>query len=299
MSSSGTKRARATDKDGGKRRSRSVASKKKDAGKPRRKTTDKKRSTDKKRRSPASSSGKKDSRSKSKSTKSTKKVKEDDGEKKVKEVKESARKIQVEWRPRMKFDDKTGEKVIDIKTGKQKYGWAVRTQPFRRLVNHYAREMTEKSNLPDMRLAAHVTKAIQSAVEEEMVEILHQAAMMALHAKRTTVQKQDVSMISRLQKPLDIQEVDKTYSLVLSKRSSKVGSGEKRAPSVKRAKKAADTTDNKDAKDAATPAVAAADGIAAAPAKKKAAPKKSKKSANSDAAASLAVTDAFPIAASA
>jgi len=273
--SSTVKRSKASDKDGKRKASSSRSAKKggKDT-KSRRKAVPK----DKKRRAPSS---KKDTK-KPKAVKSTKKAKHDDEdatEKPVKAPKISARKIEVEWEGRSK--------------------WAVRTQPFRRLVNLYAHEMTEKAKLPDMRLAAHVTKAIQSAVEEEMVELLRQASMMALHAKRTTVQKQDVSLTSRLSKPLDTKEADLTYASVLSKRSSKQGTDAKRAPSKPRVKKAAAVAAPTDG---SAPAAAAVAGATATETKKKAAPKKGKKAAanatGQDASAvnHPTVSDAFPIA---
>jgi len=97
----------------------------------------------------------------------------DGGAVEPKPVKISARKIEVKFTPR---------KV---------YG--VRTQPYRRLLNHYAHQV-----LKDMRMAHGVDKSIQAVVDEVVIEMLRQASVVAMHAKRNTVNANDIALQARL-----------------------------------------------------------------------------------------------------
>jgi histone H3/H4 len=251
-STTGTKRSRTADKDGKKSRSRSSA--KKDKTKSPRRSKSAGKEGGKKRRSAT----KKD-RKAGKSPKPTKRAKNEDGTPTAEKVKPtSARKIQVDWTGRV--------------DAKGKPNWAIRVQPFRRLVNHYAHELTEKKKLPDMRLASKVARSIQAAVEGEIVEVLKQAAMMAMHAKRTTLQDSDVALTNRFSKPIDADDAAKLHASVVLKRVAKNG---EQAPRPKRAKKEKPAGDAKAAAPAASPpaqaASAAADGaapVAAEPKKK-------------------------------
>jgi histone H3/H4 len=203
--SSGTKRS---SKDGSKkRRSKSTKSGKDKSA--RRKSTSG-RDSGKKRRSSTVSrkEGRKGSNS-SKSNKRSKQAAEVVQEEPVE--KRSAREISndIEWAGRIP--------------------WSIRTQPFRRLVNHYARELTEKEKLPDMRFASKVARSVQSAVEGEIVEVLKQAAVMAMHSHRTTVQDQDVTMTARLSKPIDRKEAVEMYDAIAKKREEQAAAAAQKA----------------------------------------------------------------------
>lgn len=250
MSSTTAKRSK--DKDGGKRRSKTPGSKK--GGKEGKASRGRSKSKDagKKRRS---SSSKKDGRAKTQKPKSLKRQKQEEDVAAKDEKPESARNIKVDWH---------GPKD---KTGSTK--WAIRGNPFRRLVNHYAREITENDKLPDMRMASDVARSIQSAVEGEVAEILRQAACMAMHAKRTTVQDEDVNWTSRFRRPIDVKDSMHLYTSLIAKRGGTTDGQAPRTSGHKRPKAA------KVAGDGVAPAAAGVDGAAEAPKKKKGGKKKS------------------------
>lgn len=173
----------------------------------------------------------------------------------AKKPKVSARNITVDWKPRVEY--------------------GVRTQPYRRLLNFYAHQ-----KLPDMRMASGVAKSLQSAVEEEVVEVLRRATIVAQHAKRNTVNAQDIELQARLltSKSGDSEDLMAWAQKKLSKRKAgaaakprkpskakpaaapgAAGEGEKKVKAPKKAPKA------KKPKDGAAAAPAAADAPAAAP----------------------------------
>lgn len=80
-----------------------------------------------------------------------------------------------------------------------------------------------------MRFASKVARALQSAVEGEIVEVLKQAAVMAMHSHRTTVQDQDVTMTARLSKPIDRKEAAEMYDAIAKKREEQAIAAEKKA----------------------------------------------------------------------
>jgi histone H3/H4 len=194
-------------KDGAKH-SRS-ASKKKE-GKVRSQSSSSKKKDGRKRKS---SSSKKDGRKSSVSKKelsSSKRVKisaaaEDAaGTGSTKVVKESARKIDVKWTGR--YDSH------------KKSCWAIRNQPFKRLVQHYAHEITSELSKSDIRLSPFVARSIQSAVEGEVKEVLDKASMLAMHAARTTINGRDITLVTCLSKPIVERDTDKLYAIVQAKR---------------------------------------------------------------------------------
>jgi histone H3/H4 len=115
-----------------------------------------------------------------------------------KKAKVSARNITVNWKPRVEY--------------------GVRTQPYRRLLNFYAHQ-----KLPEMRMASGVAKALQSSVEEEVVEILRRASVCAVHAKRNTVNAQDIELQAKLltSKSGDSEDLMAWAQKKLSKRAGK------------------------------------------------------------------------------
>jgi histone H3/H4 len=258
MSSNGTKRSRSSTKDT-KRRSRSVGKKSgKDkssrrGGKSSVKDAKKRRNHPKKDGKSSKSSGDK------KSMKRAKHSDSDAGSEKEKKV--SARNIEVPWHKR------------DL---------SIRRQPFRRLVVYYANEVTEKAKKDNIRLSGEVPIQIQTAVEGEIVEILKQAAMMAMRANHITVQGSDVTLTSSFMKPITDDDAEALYAKVMAKREkAKEGeegsaapasagpSDEKAAKPAKKAKKAPAAADDSGASAASAPA----DGDA----KKKVAGKRGKK----------------------
>jgi histone H3/H4 len=213
MSTSGTKRSGSKKPSTKSRSSRGTSKAKsrssggKSGGKKRRSapsgSSSGKSSRGKSRKGSSSSSSKRQRTSKS-DTKGTKVAANEATEAGDKKEKISARKIVVPWNAR----------PINPKSGKP--NWAIRTQPFGRIVRHYAHQL-----LPDMRMAQHVAKAIQSAIEEEMVNVLRQAAMMAIHANRRTVNSDDVDLQSRLSRPFDPSDEEYMALLAKPKRSSR------------------------------------------------------------------------------
>lgn len=131
-----------------------------------------------------------------------------------KQPKLSARKIQVNWKPRVEY--------------------GVRTQPYRRILNFYAQQ-----KLPEMRMASGVAKALQSAVEEEVVEILRRASVCAVHAKRNTVNSDDINLQAKLvtSKSGDSEDLMAWANKKMSKRAK---SKPKKAPKAKPSNDGAD-----------------------------------------------------------
>jgi histone H3/H4 len=168
----------------------------------------------------------------------------------AKKPKVSARNITVEWKPRLEY--------------------GVRTQPYRRLLNFYAHQ-----KLPDMRMASGVAKALQSAVEEEVVEVLRRASVVAMHAKRNTVNAQDIELQAKLvtSKSGDSEDLMAWAQKKLSKRKNAAAKSKTRKPAkakpadgsagTEKPKKAAAPKKAKKAKDGSV-APAGADGAAVA-----------------------------------
>jgi histone H3/H4 len=135
------------------------------------------------------------------------------GEKEAKEPKEpapekaphiSARKIEVDYKTRMMP--------------------AVRQQPFRRMVTMFAAEAAAKHGIQQIRLSNGVCPALQDSAEENVVAMMNKASVLAMHAKRTTVQEQDITMTGRLQGGIS-DESDRLVSSILTKRVKKDDAG--------------------------------------------------------------------------
>ena len=251
MSSSGAKRSKSKS---GTTKARSQPAKKEKSRR------SKSKEAPKKRRAPATSSKKDSRRGATTSKPRTKKARTDDSSEETvgKTPKVSARKVIVKWKARTK--------------------WAVRKQPFRRLVNYYAQE-----KFKDMRLAAEVANAVQSAIEEETVEVVRQACMMALHAKRTTVNDGDILLQTRISSSASGMPVELNTDGLPGKRASAKGvppktSSQKR-PSKEKAsgdiKAPADPASATTTTTTTTAAVVAPTEEKKKPAKKSPAPKKS------------------------
>lgn len=114
---------------------------------------------------------------------------------------ESARKIKVPWDEPKRED------------------YCMRGNPFKRVVLECSHEITHQKKLPEMRYASKVTRSIQKAVEEEAIELMRQAAVLAMHAHRTTVQEDDITQALRLRRPIELEHAKKMYDEIVEKRA--------------------------------------------------------------------------------
>jgi histone H3/H4 len=172
-----------------------------------------------------SSASKKDGKSKRSKSSSNRKRKERKDSKKDRKSGKKAKHARsgAADKPESQKEEKVSARNTEVKwTGRAK--WGVRTQPFRRLVQMYAHQKFD-----GMRMASNVARAVQAAVEEDMVEILRQAARFTIHSKRTTVNKEDVELCTRISNPnsMDLKEA---VEALVAKREKKKKQNPNQAP---------------------------------------------------------------------
>ena len=77
-------------------------------------------------------------------------------------------------------------------------GFLIKKLPFQRLVREVAQDMQSTTGKPELRFQASAVLAIQTAAEKHLVDIMSDANLCAIHAKRVTVLPKDMQLAGRI-----------------------------------------------------------------------------------------------------
>ena len=89
--------------------------------------------------------------------------------------------------------------LIDIRKYQKSTDLLIRKRPFKRLVREITQDIVKQRGLPDdLRFQSSAMFALQEASEAYLVQLFEESQLLAIHAKRVTIKRDDIKLARRI-----------------------------------------------------------------------------------------------------